>query len=65
MSLVLGGIIYKVSPDGQKFEVFSNGYRNIFDASLNDEGELFTYDADMEYDLQHLMVSPYTRESRC
>jgi putative heme-binding domain-containing protein len=53
-----GGIIYKVSPDGQKFEVFSNGYRNIFDASLNDEGELFTYDADMEYDFNTSWYRP-------
>ncbi len=53
-----GGIIYKVSPDGKKFEVFSNGYRNIFDASLNDEGELFTYDADMEYDFNTSWYRP-------
>ena len=53
-----GGIIYKVSPDGQKFEVFSNGYRNIFDASVNDEGELFTYDADMEYDFNTSWYRP-------
>jgi len=53
-----GGIIYKVSPDGTKFEVFSNGYRNIFDASINDEGELFTYDADMEYDFNTSWYRP-------
>ena len=53
-----GGIIYKVSLDGQKFEVFSNGYRNIFDASVNDEGELFTYDADMEYDFNTSWYRP-------
>src|SRR5215212_3476307 len=27
-----GGIIYRVTPDGKTFEVFSSGYRNIFDA---------------------------------
>ena len=53
-----GGIIYKVSPDGVKFEIFSSGYRNIFDASLNDEGELFTYDADMEYDFNTSWYRP-------
>ncbi len=53
-----GGIIYKVSPDGEKFEVFSNGYRNIFDASVNEEGELFTYDADMEYDFNTSWYRP-------
>ncbi len=53
-----GGIIYKVSPDGVKFEVYSNGYRNIFDAAVNDEGELFTYDADMEYDFNTSWYRP-------
>lgn len=53
-----GGIIYRVSPDGQKFEVFSSGYRNIFDASLSDEGELFTFDADMEYDFNTSWYRP-------
>ncbi len=53
-----GGIIYKVSPDGEKFEVYSNGYRNIFDAAVNDEGELFTYDADMEYDFNTSWYRP-------
>jgi len=45
-----GGIIYRVSPDGKEFEAFASGFRNIFDAGFNREGELFTYDADMEYD---------------
>ena len=53
-----GGIIYKVSPDGVNFEVYSNGYRNIFDAAVNDEGELFTYDADMEYDFNTSWYRP-------
>ena len=45
-----GGIIYKVSLDGKNFEAYSSGYRNIFDGAINRDGELFTYDADMEYD---------------
>jgi putative heme-binding domain-containing protein len=53
-----GGIIYKVSPDGKQFEVYSSGYRNIFDASLNRQGELFTYDADMEYDFNTSWYRP-------
>lgn len=48
--LAPGGIIYKVDPDGKNFEAYANGFRNIFDASFNRDGELFTYDADMEYD---------------
>ncbi len=56
--LAPGGIIYRVSPDGKDFEVFSSGYRNIFDASLNRDGELFTYDADMEYDFNTSWYRP-------
>jgi len=48
--LAPGGIIYKVDPDGKNFDAYANGFRNIFDAAFNRDGELFTYDADMEYD---------------
>ncbi len=53
-----GGIVYRVTPDGQTFEVFSSGYRNIFDAAVNRDGELFTYDADMEYDFNTSWYRP-------
>jgi putative heme-binding domain-containing protein len=56
--LAPGGIIYRVSPDGKEFEVYSSGYRNIFDAALNHDGELFTYDADMEYDFNTSWYRP-------
>ncbi|MES2465768.1 MAG: family 16 glycoside hydrolase [Verrucomicrobiota bacterium] len=55
-----GGIIYRVSPDGKQFETFASGFRNIYDASLNSDGELFTYDADMEYDFN----TPWYRPTR-
>jgi len=55
-----GGIIYKVSPDGKKFEAVASGFRNIYGASLNKDGELFTYDADMEYDFN----TPWYRPTR-
>src|SRR5690606_39155487 len=48
--LAPGGIIYRVTPDGQQFEIYASGFRNVFDASVNLDGELFTFDADMEYD---------------
>ncbi len=53
-----GGIIYKVSPDGKDFKMFASGFRNIFDAGLNLDGELFTYDADMEYDFNTSWYRP-------
>lgn len=45
------GCIYKVTPDGKDWELVSMGYRNHYDAAFNRDGELFTYDADMEWDI--------------
>ncbi len=53
-----GGIIYRVSPDGKQMEIFASGFRNIFDAGVNRDGELFTYDADMEYDFNTSWYRP-------
>jgi putative heme-binding domain-containing protein len=55
-----GGCIYKVDPDGRRWELISTGYRNEFDAAFNRQGELFTYDADMEWD----MNTPWYRPTR-
>lgn len=53
-----GGIIYRVSLDGKKFEAYANGFRNVFDAAINRDGDLFTYDADMEYDFNTSWYRP-------
>lgn len=45
-----GGWIAKTDPDGSHWELVSAGYRNAFDMAFNDQGELFTYDSDMEWD---------------
>lgn len=58
--LAPAGIIYKISPDGKDWEIVSSGYRNIFDGAFNRDGELFTYDADMEYDFN----TPWYRPTR-
>ncbi|MEC8789736.1 MAG: c-type cytochrome [Verrucomicrobiota bacterium] len=58
--LAPAGIIYKISPDGKDWEIVSSGYRNIFDGAFNSDGELFTYDADMEYDFN----TPWYRPTR-
>jgi putative heme-binding domain-containing protein len=49
--LAPGGWILRVSPDGKEREVFSIGYRNAYDAAISPEGEIFTFDSDMEWDL--------------
>jgi putative heme-binding domain-containing protein len=48
--LAPGGVVYKISSDGKDWEVWSTGFRNIFDGAFNKAGELLTFDADMEYD---------------
>jgi putative heme-binding domain-containing protein len=56
--LAPGGIVYRVSPAGPDFEIVSVGYRNIFDGAVNRDGDLFTYDADMEYDFNTSWYRP-------
>jgi|AntRauTorckE6833_2_1112554.scaffolds.fasta_scaffold00419_23 putative heme-binding domain-containing protein len=46
-----GGYIARINPDASEWEMFSIGYRNPYDAAVNQHGELFTFDSDMEYDL--------------
>lgn len=46
-----GGWIVRMDPDGTEWELISAGYRNPFDLAFNEDGELFTYDADMEWDI--------------
>ena len=58
--LAPGGIVYRISRDGKDFEIFASGFRNIYGGSLNKDGELFTYDADMEYDFN----TPWYRPTR-
>jgi putative heme-binding domain-containing protein len=55
-----GGAIYRIDPDGKSWELVSVGYRNQFDAALNRDGELFTFDADMEWDIN----TPWYRPTR-
>ena len=48
--LAPGGWVAKTDPDGKTWEVESIGYRNSYDMAFNADGELFVYDADMEWD---------------
>jgi putative heme-binding domain-containing protein len=56
--LAPGGIIYRFSPDGKTWELYSSGFRNVYDAAFNRDGELFTFDADMEYDFNTSWYRP-------
>jgi putative heme-binding domain-containing protein len=55
-----GGAIYSVDPDGQNWELVTVGFRNQYDAAFNKLGDLFTYDADMEWDFN----TPWYRPTR-
>jgi putative heme-binding domain-containing protein len=45
-----GGWIATLDPEGKRWELLSAGYRNAFDMAFNENGDLFVYDADMEWD---------------
>jgi len=55
-----GGHICRVSPDGKRWELVAIGFRNPFDIAFNRDGELFTYDSDMEWDVN----MPWYRPTR-
>lgn len=46
-----GGFIVRTDLDGKEWEIVSIGYRNAYDLGFNNDGELFTYDSDMEWDI--------------
>lgn len=62
--LAPGGFICSMNPDGSGLELFCTGFRNGFDICFNDQGELFTYDADMEWDIGSPWYRP-TRVNHC
>jgi putative heme-binding domain-containing protein len=45
-----GGYILRVNKEATKFDFFCGGFRNQYDFTFNVDGELFAWDADMEYD---------------
>jgi putative heme-binding domain-containing protein len=55
-----GGWIVQTDPDGKTWNMFSVGYRNCYDFDFNADGELITYDSDMEWD----MGLPWYRATR-
>lgn len=58
--LAPGGWIARCDPDGTNIQIVSSGYRNQYDIAMDAEGEMFTYDADMEWDIG----SPWYRPTR-
>jgi putative heme-binding domain-containing protein len=58
--LAPGGFIVATDPDGKEWELLSAGYRNVYDIAFDADGELFAYDADMEWDFG----APWYRPTR-
>jgi len=58
--LAPAGCIYKTDLDGKDWTLISMGYRNTYDIAFNRAGELFAFDADMEWD----MNLPWYRPTR-
>jgi putative heme-binding domain-containing protein len=58
--LAPGGFVVSTDPAGKEWEVWSAGYRNPYDFAFNADGELFVYDADMEWDFG----TPWYRPTR-
>ena len=55
-----GGFIVSFNPDASDIELIATGFRNEYDIALNRQGELFAYDADMEWDVG----TPWYRPTR-
>src|SRR5262245_58271525 len=55
-----GGAIYQIDPEGKNWVINTVGFRNEYDAAFNRFGDLFTYDADMEWDFN----TPWYRPTR-
>ena len=49
-ALAPAGYIARTDPDARAVELFAIGFRNIFSIAYDQNGELFTYDSDMEWD---------------
>ena len=55
-----GGFVCRVTPDGKQWELISLGFRNQYDIARHGDGDWFTYDADMEWDIN----TPWYRPTR-
>jgi putative heme-binding domain-containing protein len=48
--LAPGGHVVRLDADGKECELMLAGFRNAYDIAFNADGELFTFDSDMEWD---------------
>ena len=55
-----GGTVSRLRVDRMQYSLLAGGFRNAFNHAYNREGELFTFDSDMEWDVN----MPWYREVR-
>jgi putative heme-binding domain-containing protein len=48
--LAPGGYVVRTDLEGQRWELMLAGFRNSYDFAFNTDGEMFTFDSDMEWD---------------
>ncbi|MBI2927591.1 MAG: c-type cytochrome [Verrucomicrobia bacterium] len=49
--LAPGGYVVRTDPEGKRWELLYDGCRNTYDFDFSPDGEMFTYDSDMEWDI--------------
>jgi len=54
------GTVHRVDPATKRFTIVAGAFRNAYDFAFNLDGELFTFDSDMEWDIG----MPWYREIR-
>ncbi len=45
-----GGVVLRTDTEGSFVQTFAGGFRNAYDIAFNRQGDLFTFDSDMEWD---------------
>ncbi|MCC7011447.1 MAG: DUF1080 domain-containing protein [Planctomycetes bacterium] len=46
-----GGWVVRTDENGKRWDLWACGFRNAYDLAFDDDGELFTFDSDMEWDI--------------
>lgn len=58
--LAPGGYVARIDRNARNWDILSVGYRNTYDVAIHPNGEMFTFDSDMEWD----MGMPWYRPTR-
>jgi len=62
--LAPGGYVLRTDANGKEWRMICGGFRNTYDFDFNPDGEMFTFDSDMEWDVGAPWYRP-TRINHC